>query len=651
MRALGWTAPARALYEGAKRAGAHDLVLGERATARAGHHDPGRIRRDPAGLGRLTVPPTAATRAHAAARSIVDGHIELFGVTRDVGTPIDWHRAPDTGEPWPTTAWWHIDIRATTTPGEIKQIWELGRARHLVLLARAASLGDPDARARLVDDLTGWFDQNPPERGIHWYSNLELALRVLVWIEVLARVPDLPESLVEHIRRTLPLIARHVLVELPYTLSTMRNNHLLGDALGMIAIGHVLPYDPWARRARRAGERIWCHHLDRQVRPDGSMIEDSLSYHRFVLDLLTWRVRLDGDPSTQEALVRGAQFLARLGVLDDDVPQHGDWDEGRALASTGSPFDLRGTVRLALALGGTGAPAAWRDEHDECAWYVDEGVPVEAEGAERSGRDLGGGIARTVRGSTTVWLKAGSGPSHGHADLLSIWPRDGGHWVLSDPGTGTYNGPLAIRNWFRSSVAHPVLRVGDEDQLVPHRSFRWQRTATGRVGPPTTLADGRRLVWGIHDAYRETAGRVARAVVVGDGTVEVCDWVERPDGRRWALGLPLFPSARWDGEAIVLQAGTRWLVTCEQAAGLTAHTGEEDPFDGWWSTTLETWTPATRVELGGTLGPGRVRWALRREDVAVRSWPDLALEWIPTGAALDVDDGHGLETLLISGGR
>ena len=66
----------------------------------------------------------------------------------------------------------------------------------------------------------------------------------------------------------------------------------------------------------------------------------------------------------------------------------------------------------------------------------------------------GGGVARAESGEVTVWLKAGSGPSHGHADLLSTVVSWDGIEVVGDPGTGTYNGPLEIRNYFRSSLAH-----------------------------------------------------------------------------------------------------------------------------------------------------------------------------------------------------
>jgi hypothetical protein len=55
----------------------------------------------------------------------------------------------------------------------------------------------------------------------------------------------------------------------------MRNNHLLGDALGLIVLARLFPHLRAAHRWNRLGERIFAAQLRRQMRPDGSMIEDS----------------------------------------------------------------------------------------------------------------------------------------------------------------------------------------------------------------------------------------------------------------------------------------------------------------------------------------------------------------------------------------
>src|SRR5690606_1517283 len=104
-----------------------------------------------------------------------------------------------------------------------------------------------------------------------------------------------------------------------------------------------------------------------------------------------------------------------------------------------------------------------------------------------------------ARGDLAVWLKAGGGPWHGHADHTSVAVRHGDEWLVGDPGTGNYNGRDGSRELLRSSAAHDVLVFDGEDQLVPHRAFRWVHTATGRTGRPVALP-GATVAWGVHDA-------------------------------------------------------------------------------------------------------------------------------------------------------
>ncbi len=138
-------------------------------------------------------------------------------------------------------------LRSGSRAGDVKWVWELGRHRHLVVLARAAFLEPSVERWRrtLAAHLRSWLDANPPETGIHWYSNLEIALRALSWLQVLALAGGrLEPSLRAEMAQTLHRSARHLLADLPYTLSSRRNNHLLGDALGLSALGRSFPGHP-----------------------------------------------------------------------------------------------------------------------------------------------------------------------------------------------------------------------------------------------------------------------------------------------------------------------------------------------------------------------------------------------------------------------
>ena len=605
LRALGAGAPLRAAYEGSKRVGGHTLAFGALA------------RRAPSEATSCTVydlpePSDAAVaRCRRAADEIAAGTVVLFGRALTVGHQPDWHRSFDPSAPdvrWPDGPWWQLDLRSAGRLADVKWTWELARHRHLVVLSRAAASPSPDRAwlATLERHLQSWFDQNPPEQGVHWYSNLEIALRAMAWLEVLQRAGDLldpttRQTMDEHLHHS----GSHLLLDLPYTLSTMRNNHLIGDALGLVTLARAFPDDPASRSWDRTGSRLLDRQVAREIRPDGSMIEDSVSYHRFVVELLVRRVLLGGATDVLTgALRRSARFLARLGVLDGPVPQYGDWDEGRALTATGDQRALVGSTLVGLALSGRGAPAAWRAAHDEVAWYAREGVPTEPDPSQSNGHDIGGGLTRVERAPLTVWLKAGGGPWHGHADHSAVAVRTPTAWLVGDPGTGNYNGPDVGRAFLRSSEAHSVLILDGEDQLVPHRAFRWVHQATGRIGPPLAIP-GAQVIWGAHNAYGRLSPRrrIARVVVVTETGVVVADWVEGPPGSRWQLTVPLGPGARWENATIVADESS------SMRLDFLTDGVETQVASGPWSDTYGTVEPVTRIVASGTLG-GPVAWTL-----------------------------------------
>ena len=616
LSALGAMAPLRAVYEVGKRTGLHGLAL--RALARTAKPASLRVIAEfrPAGQ----VPESAVARCLEDARRILDEGHRTFGIRVPINGPNDWNSVGNTGKSWPAEPyWWQIDIRTDKRLGDVKWTWELGRHRDLVVLARAAFL-EPDGPwlDGLAQRLRWWFTATPAERGIHWYSNLEIALRAIAWIQIYAlcstKLPvDVLEDMALHIGRA----RRHLLVDFPYTASSMRNNHLLGDALGLLAIVAFTGGEPNARLSRIA-EKSFHGQVERHMRPDGSMIEDSLSYHRFVMEMLAIKVKLgDRSNSTMGALRGSALHLQRLGVFDGPVPQWGDWDEGRVLASSDSELDLAGSTALSLLLTESASDDQWASDFDEVAWYANAPSAPTATTTPRVKIlttasipiSINGGITRVTAGDWSVWLKCGTGPSHQHADLTHVSARHGDTWVLVDPGTGTYNGELDIRNAFRTSQAHNGLRVGGEEMFVPHRAFRWLTSAKSSAGP-AVITDGAVVVWGVHDAYSrlEFGGRVARVVVVTASGLTAIDW--REGGHAARLTVALAPGANAIGGRLKVDSDELQLTGLGRAA---QSKGASSPFGGFHSTTYGRWEPALWLEESVS-GDSPTAWGVHEID-------------------------------------
>jgi len=615
LASLGVGAPVRALYEVSKHLGGHRVVL--RALARRTATEPvPPLRPLPPPP---PVPPVAAARTRRAADEILAGRVVLFGRPVEVGHPPDWHGVLHAPGRWPVDDWWRIDIRSPRRRGDVKWAWELSRHQHLVVLARTVHLDpdDPSTRRVLEQQLWSWISSAPPELGVPWASNLEIALRSLAWIEILSLAGDLLDrALVQAMTRVLWHAGSHLVAELPYTLSTMPNNHLVADAVGLAALGLTFDH-PRARRWHAIGSRLLARQCRREIRPDGSSIEGSLSYHRFVVELLVRHLLLTpgaGGHATRAtapvraALARATAFLTGLGVLASPVPQFGDWDAARALVSTGDPADLRGTVAAALAVLGRGAPSGERAELDEVAWYVPEGIPRPA--VQPSATSTAGGVIRVVRGPFTVVVRSGPPGWHGHADLTATAVAVDGHWVIGDPGTGTYNGAPAVRNHFRGSAPHGVLLLDGHELLRPHRVFRWLDRAGGGVRPAIRVGEGLVVVaW--HDAYRrlDPPRGLVRTVYVDASRVVLADWVEDPPAAgpvSWSLQLTSAPELSWRAApgGWVAQLPSGRSVLAAPPGSVQVRRGGTGPVAGWWSPTYGQVVPTEAfVCRGGTAGP------------------------------------------------
>lgn len=612
VHALGRGAVPRAAYEASKRIGTHSLLFN---TVRAGFPVRSRF------LLCLPSSDSASARACLAdADQIVDEGVLAFGRRVPLRTAQDWIADPESGRVWPQQAWWEIDIRSDHRLGDVKWVWEIGRHRDLVVLARAAALGTEGApwAAHLDRLIRWWCDANPLERSVHWYSNLELSLRLVAWNQIIGLAGHhLPIRTLDLMALHIAQMRRHLWRDLPYTMSSMRNNHLLGDALGM-GLADSLTGQASGRIRGAVARRIWQAQLARQMNPDGSMIEDSLSYHRFVLEMLCAR-HLAGDRA--QALVdqigRASRYLADLGALDGPMPPFGDWDEGRVLASSRDPLDVGNAVALGLAIAGEPERSDWREKYDLLDWYLPPSAPGALTGS-RPGltASKAGDVVVAQRGDWQVWLKCGSAPSHGHADLGHVSARYRDAWVLNDPGTGTYNGPLRVRNGFRVSRAHNVLRPLGLGQMEPHRAFRWLSRPLGRAGRVQELGSAT-VLWGAHDAYvrRDKSPwpwRLARVCVVHAKGITVIDWREG-GAQEFELTVPFHPDCRVDGSLV-------WIgnerMRCEFPGDSRVAIGEDEPFLGWASRSYGSWEPAPWVVCQGA-GSGPVAWTLGDLDVAV----------------------------------
>ncbi|MGQ4376327.1 alginate lyase family protein [Streptomyces sp. SAS_267] len=576
------------------------------------------------------VAPDAVKRLVAEADRLMDGRAEFFGVERDDLADPDWSYDPKTGRRAPQVYAFDVPYRDEDAVGDIKQIWEPSRHQYLTVLAAAyAVTGDERYAERVAGHLRSWWEANPPLRGVHWTSGIELGIRLLSWVWVrrlldgwqgaAALFEDNPVALnqIWHHQRWLAAFPSR---------GSSANNHVIAETAGQFAAACAFGWFPSSARWRSDALRSLERELRGNTFPSGLNRELATEYHGLVLELgLAAVAEADAAgvqvPTTVRlVLLRMTDALAA--VVDNRLrpPRQGDADDGHGLIVDGA-----GTDRWASLLA-TGEAVFGRLDWWPAVTGTDvrtpllaafiqpyarkDTAPAVSRPAERPAHFADAGMT-VLRGPEEIWVRCDGGPhgflsiaAHAHADALSVEVRHDGVDVLADPGTFCYHGQPEWRRYFRSTLGHNTLELDGGDQSVSGGPFLWTRHARSRVlvadasGAP---AGGTSRWCAEHDGYQDSVHRRLVELASGSRELTVFDEVRGPH-RDVRLAFHLGPAVTAELEGN--RARLTWSVDGEERsaeldlpARLTwrAHRGESEPPLGWYSAGFGRKEPATTL--------------------------------------------------------
>jgi len=176
------------------------------------------------------------------------------------------------------------------------------------------------------------------------------------------------------------------------------------------------------------------------------------------------------------------------------------------------------------------------------------------------------GHAFLRRGPLEVHLNCGdlgylSIAAHAHADALSVAVRYEGEPIVVDPGTFTYRGGSAWREWLVSTPAHATVTLDGRSQAERLGPFLWGERYAARLAPgrPATEAatgeSGAVEAGGWHDGYRQFQVIHRRTVRLLDSRrLEVEDILEGAGRRHIHLTWPLGPGLAPINESVFVLA-------------------------------------------------------------------------------------------------
>ncbi|GAA2663303.1 alginate lyase family protein [Streptomyces lunalinharesii] len=569
------------------------------------------------------VPPDAARRLVAEADRLMDGHVEYFGVVRDDLADPDWWTDPKTGRRAPSGYAFDVPYRDEDAVGDIKQIWEPSRHQYLTVLAAAyAVTGHERYAERVAAHLRSWWAANPPLRGVHWISGIELGIRLLSWVWIRRLLDGWPGAagLFEDNPVALHQIWHHQrwLAAFP-SRGSSANNHVVAEAAGQFAAACAFGWFPASARWRADALRSLERHLRGNTFGSGLNRELATEYHGLVLELgLAALAEADAAgvpvPATvRRVLLRMTDALAA--VVDDRLrpPRQGDADDGHGLVVDGAGTDRWGSL-LATGDAVFGRLGWWPTVTGTdvrtplLAALIAPDVRAVTRPASRPAHFADAGLT-VLRGQGGIWCRCDGGPhgflsiaAHAHADALSVEVRHDGVDVLADPGTFCYHGQPEWRRYFRSTLGHNTLQLDGADQSGSGGPFLWTRHARSRV-LAADASDGGVGRWcAEHDGYQ---GLVHRRSVQLTSMQQELRIVDEVRGRRRAavrLAFHLGPAIAVD--LVDDRARLTWTRDgADRAAVLDlpgqlrwrAHRGETEPPLGWYSAGFGRKEPATTL--------------------------------------------------------
>ena len=501
----------------------------------------------------------------ALADAAVAGRFDLIGSgLRNLGDPPRWRTDLYTGIEWPLDDAQQLRI-VRNDGSDIRTVWELSRAYHVIALARAywATGGAHYART-FVRHVDSWIEQNPYGRGPHWASPMDAAIRSANWtlgLLLLAPAAEVDGAFAGRMLSNLYATARFVERHREWH-PVFRGNHFVANGVGLAYAGALFRDDARGARWLQRGARILARELLRQVHPDGVSFEGSLGYHRFAAQLFGWggelvRRNVPGEWTAdhERRLAAMGDFIEAYLPASGLAPLIGDNDDGHLHVLDAGMLKEPRRHRLGLPARGSVPEAT--------------GLPDRAPGAaaptSRAQLYRDGGFAVLRHGQDHCVIRCGAiglhgAGSHDHNDQLSFELVIDGQRIVRDSGTYCYTRDLEQRFRFRATAAHSAWQLAGEEQNPISAGSPWRILAhrtRSRVIECGATAAGLRFR-GEHHGYAHLPGapRVEREIEFESGdrewrmTDQVTAGGAAPRDRQLAWRLHLA------GEAVVGERST-----------------------------------------------------------------------------------------------
>lgn len=496
--------------------------------------------------------------------------IHVFGKSINYSNEdIDWHLDIFSGQSFPRSFSKGINILKDQDLSA-KNVWEVNRLQFLIWIAlNYKKTSSEKYLNQFVNITNSWIDSNPYLRGLNWYSNIEVNIRLIVWFhcwiildadKLVKTHPDFNDFVN---KRWMPIIYRHCRHSYtnPSRFSSS-NNHLIAEYAGLFLASTLWQFNEssrWNQYAKKGLEK----EITRQHSNNGINREEAAEYIQFITDfflisyLFGERTNNTFSEEYKKRLEKIFHYIYDLLDTNGNFPQYGDEDDGRCVM-----FDQDEHFNNFKSLLTSGAillddPVLKSKCHgldqknlvlfgDDCKEKYDKIESINPVQKSRFFPEEGHFIMRHQEGSREVYLHFNAAPlgflsiaAHGHADALSFILHIDGNPIFVDSGTYVYHTDPEWRNYFMGTSAHNTIRIDKLNQATIAGPTLWLNHYTTKILKSHTDEEYDKII-AQHDGYSQYGIIHTREIIFHKKGLKLVirDQLESSTKKRYLVELP-----------------------------------------------------------------------------------------------------------------
>jgi hypothetical protein len=418
--------------------------------------------------------------------NILNGRVPFFSYQyMDLGIDYDWLTNPDSGFKYSTIKHWTVIEDYNKDDGDIKWVWEKSRFSYLYSVIRYDYHSDEDHAEFVFNEIDDWIKANPVNMGPNYKCSQEISLRILNWIVALYFYKNstvLTEVRFQRIMHCIYWQLHHVYKNIHFSRKTVRNNHAITETLALYIVSTLFPRFPNTNKWKRKGREWFEQEINYQIYGDGTFLQFSMNYHRVVIQLLTWAIKIAAlnnekfHPVVYEKAYKSVNFLYQCQEDSNGyLPNYGANDGALFFKFSDNDYrDYRPQLN-ALHILLTGE-SLYADIYEDIFWYGKNRVmnfpPIRKQYGIN--KFIEGGYYLIREDDTFTFIRCGKykdRPSHADNLHLDVWHK--GENILLDGGSFKYNTNDEDLKYFSGTESHNTVMLDNYDQMLKGSRFIW----------------------------------------------------------------------------------------------------------------------------------------------------------------------------------